>query len=74
MQQEDSFNIIGKWSNKTTMEKHFLGDNYSILIGAAKVLGKSFTMSIAEVDEDNGFELAKRKTRKSNNSNNSELK
>jgi hypothetical protein len=41
------------------MEKHFQGDDFTILIGAARVLGETFTICIAEVLKTDGFELAK---------------
>jgi len=41
------------------MGKHFQGDDFEILIGAVRVLGETFTISIAEVVKTNGFELVR---------------
>jgi len=41
------------------MEKHFQTIDFEVLIGAAKVLGETFTMNIAEVSKTGGFELAR---------------
>ena len=41
------------------METHFKTLNFEVLIGAAKVLGETFDMNIAEVLETGGFELAR---------------
>jgi hypothetical protein len=41
------------------MEKHFKTQNFEVLIGAARVLGDTFEMNIAEVLESGGFKLAK---------------
>ena len=41
------------------MEKHFQTRNFEVLIGAARVLGETFEMNIAEVLKTGGFKLAK---------------
>jgi hypothetical protein len=41
------------------MEKHFKTQNFEVMIGAARVLGETFEMNIAEVLETGGFELAR---------------
>jgi hypothetical protein len=39
------------------MQQHFLTQNFVVLIGAARVLGATFEMIMAEVLESGGFEL-----------------
>ena len=41
------------------MEKHFKTQDFEALIGAARVLGETFEMNIAEVLETGGFKLAR---------------
>ena len=41
------------------MEKHFKTQNFEVLIGAARVLGETFEMNIAEGLKTGGFELAR---------------
>jgi hypothetical protein len=39
------------------MEKHFKTQDFEVMIGAARVLGETFEMNIAEVLETGGFKL-----------------
>jgi hypothetical protein len=41
------------------MEKHFKTQDFEVLIGAARVLGETFEMNIAEVLKTGGFELGR---------------
>jgi hypothetical protein len=41
------------------MEKHFKTRDFEVLIGAARVLGESFEMNIAEVEKTGGIDLAR---------------
>ena len=41
------------------MEKHFKTQSFELLIGAARVLGETFEMIMAEVLESGGFKLAR---------------
>ena len=41
------------------MEKHFKTHDFEVLIGAARVLGETFEMKIAEVSKTGGLELAR---------------
>jgi hypothetical protein len=41
------------------MEKHFKTQNFELIIGAARVLGETFEMNIAEVLESGDFKLAR---------------
>ena len=58
-EKENTFSVIGKWRTRPAMEKHFKTQNFEVLIGAARVLGDTFEMNIAEVLESGGFKLAK---------------
>ena len=51
--------VVGDWESRQAMEKHFQGDDFEILIGAARVLGETFTISIAEILKTDGFELVR---------------
>jgi quinol monooxygenase YgiN len=58
-EKENTFNVIGKWRTHQAMEKHFKTQNFEVLIGAARVLGETFEMNIAEGLKTGGFELAR---------------
>ena len=55
-EKENIFILVGEWKTRQAMEKHFQTLDFEVLIGAAKVLGKTFTMNIAEVSENGGFQ------------------
>jgi quinol monooxygenase YgiN len=59
-EKENTFSVIGKWRTRQAMEKHFKTQNFEVLIGAARVLGETFEINIAEVLETGCFELAKK--------------
>jgi quinol monooxygenase YgiN len=56
-EKENTFSVIGEWKTRNAMQKHFLTPKFEVLIGAARVLGETFEMSMAEVLESEGFEL-----------------
>jgi quinol monooxygenase YgiN len=58
-EKENTFSVIGMWRTRPAMEKHFKTQNFEVLIGAARVLGETFEMNIAEVLETRGFKLAR---------------
>ncbi len=57
--KENTYILIGEWKTRQAMEKHFRTHDFELLIGAARVLGETFKMSIAEVSKTGGFELAR---------------
>ena len=59
-EKENTFSVIGKWQTRQAMEKHFKTQNFEVLIGAARVLGETFEMNLAEVLETGCFELARK--------------
>jgi quinol monooxygenase YgiN len=59
-EKENTFSVIGEWKTRPAMEKHFKTQNFEVLIGAARVLGETFEMNIAEVLESGGFKMARK--------------
>jgi quinol monooxygenase YgiN len=53
--------VVGEWKTREAMEKHFRGNDFSVLIGAARVLAETFEISINETSEKGGIKLAKEK-------------
>ena len=47
-EKENTFSVIGKWRTRQAMQKHFKTQNFEVLIGAARVLGETFEMNIAD--------------------------
>jgi quinol monooxygenase YgiN len=58
-EKENTFSVVGEWKTRQAMEKHFQTNDFEVLIGAARVLGETFAMSIAEVSKTGGIELAR---------------
>ena len=52
--------MIGEWKKRKAMEKHFETYEFELLIGAAQVLGETFSMNIAEVSKTGDYELARK--------------
>ena len=61
LEKKDAFRVLGEWRTRQAMEKHFKHKLFSVLIGAAKVLGKDFEISIGETLEKGSYQLAKEK-------------
>ena len=59
-EKENTFIVVGEWETRQAMEKHFQTRQFELLIGAAKVLGETFTMNIAEVTKSGSFEFVKK--------------
>jgi quinol monooxygenase YgiN len=58
-EKENTYSVIGEWKTRPAMEKHFKTHEFEVLIGAARVLGETFEMNIAEVLKTGGFKLAR---------------
>ncbi len=58
-EKENTYSVIGEWRTRPAMEKHFQTHDFEVLIGAARVLGETFEMNIAEVLKTGGFKLAR---------------
>jgi quinol monooxygenase YgiN len=56
--EEHVFCIVAEWETHEAMQQHFLTQKFEVLIGAARVLGETFEMIMAEVLESGGFELS----------------
>lgn len=56
---ECNFSLVGEWKTRQAMEKHFLTHEFEVLIGAARVLGETVKMDIAEVTGTGGLKLAR---------------
>lgn len=60
LEKQNRFMLVGEWKTRQAMEKHFQTNDFEVLIGAARVLGETFAMNIAEVSKSGGFELARK--------------
>jgi len=58
-EKENTYILVGEWKTRQAMEKHSQSNEFELLIGAARVLGETFSMKIAEVSKTGGFELAR---------------
>ena len=58
-EKENTYIVVGEWKTRQAMEKHFKTREFELLIGAARVLGETFVMNIAEVSKTGGFQLAR---------------
>ena len=61
IEKKFAYSLVGEWETLKDMENHFRKKNFSVLIGAAKVLGENLQMNISEPQETGSFELAKKK-------------
>ena len=57
--KENTYLVVGDWETRQAMDRHFKTKDFELLIGAARVLGETFSMNIAEVSKTGGFELAR---------------
>ncbi len=58
-ENENTYSLVGEWKTRQAMDKHFQTQDFELLIGAARVLGETFAMNIAEVSKTGDFELAR---------------
>jgi len=58
-EKENTYSVVGEWKTRPAMEKHFKTQDFEVMIGAARVLGETFEMNLAEVLETGGFKLAR---------------
>ena len=57
-EKDNTFSVVGEWQTRQAMEKHFKTQNFELVMGAARVLGETFEMNIADVLKTGDFELA----------------
>ena len=58
-EKENTYSLVEEWQTRLVMKKHFQTQDFEVLIGAARILGETFAMKIAEVSKTGGFELAR---------------
>jgi len=46
--KKNVYSVLGKWKTRQAMEGHFKQEKFPVLMGAARVLGEDFEMSIGE--------------------------
>ena len=61
LEKKDAYCVLGEWKTYRTMETHFKRGKFSVLIGAARVLGEDFEMSIGETLEKGSYQFAQEK-------------
>jgi quinol monooxygenase YgiN len=59
--EENTYMVISEWKTNPAMEKHFKSKNFTLMIGAIRVLGETFEISISESKHRGDFQLAKQK-------------
>ena len=59
-EKENSYIVICVWKTRQAMEQHFKSQEFELIIGAARVLGETFEMNIADVLKTGSFELARK--------------
>ena len=61
LSMNDTYCVLAEWSTTESMEKHFSGKRFIGLIGATRVLGSNFEMTISTTLEKGSYLLAKEK-------------
>ena len=61
LEKKDTYRVSGEWQTRQAMEAHFRREKFSVLIGAARVLGEDFEMSIGETLEKGSYQFAQKK-------------
>ena len=61
LEKKNAYRVLGEWKTRQAMEDHFKREKFLVLIGAARVLGKDFEMSIGETLEKGAFQFVQKK-------------
>ena len=61
LEKKDAYCVSGEWKTRQAMEAHFNRDRFSVLIGAAGVLGEDFEISISEIIKKGSYQFVKEK-------------
>lgn len=61
IEKKDDYRVLGVWKTRQSMEAHFKREKFSVLIGAARVLGEDVEMSIGKTLEKGGYQFAQEK-------------
>ena len=62
LEKQNTYYVLGKWNTRQAMEAHFKREKFPVLMGAARVLGEDFEMSIGETLEKGSYQFAQEKT------------
>jgi quinol monooxygenase YgiN len=62
LEKQNTYSVFGKWQTRQAMEGHFKREKFPVLMGAARVLGEDFEMSIGETLEKGSYQFAQEKT------------
>jgi hypothetical protein len=57
LEKQNAYSVFGKWKTRQAMEAHFKREKFPVLMGAARVLGEDFEMSIGETLEKGSYPL-----------------
>ena len=60
-QKKNLYRVFGEWKTRQDLEGHFKREKFSVLIGAARVLGEDFEISIGETLEKGNYQFAQEK-------------
>jgi hypothetical protein len=55
LEKQNAYSDFGKWKTRQAMDGHFKREKFSVLMGAARVLGEDFEMSIGETLEKGSY-------------------
>ena len=61
LEKKNAYRVLGEWKTRQAMEAHFKREKFSVLIGATRVLGNDFEMSIGETLEKGSYQFAQEK-------------
>ena len=61
LEKKDAYRVLGEWKTRQAMEAHFKREKFSVLIGATRVLGSDFEMSIGETLEKGSYQFVQEK-------------
>jgi quinol monooxygenase YgiN len=61
LEKKNAYRVLGEWKTRQVMEGHFKRGKFSVLIGACRVLGQDFQMSIGETLEKGNYQFAQEK-------------
>ena len=58
-EKERAYSLVGEWKTRKALKKYFQTKEYEALIGATRVLCETFEMTLTEVSQTGGIELAR---------------
>ena len=63
IEKENNYGVISEWKSREAMDKHFKRTQFSLLVGAARVLGENYELKIGQIFETGNSQLAREKIR-----------